>query len=136
MPNYKLIPPKQKYLTLSQIYGTVGSRGVVAYSCKIADSVPEGGFVIAVLNSSDGYAGEIKAFQRQLIKRNPDSVPIYYLRVEKPDSSGRSLVLTYNAIGGGKDEKAIIPLKSKTEEAIGHIPGEHLAKAINTVLKD
>ena len=109
MLNYKTVPPKQRYITLGEIHKSLGSRGVVAYSCKVADSVPEGGFVIAALNETDSDDAAIKAFQRRLAQTNPDYAPIFYLRVEAQGSIKRSLVLTYNANGYGKDETAVIP---------------------------
>ena len=48
MNDYTILPPKQVYITLAQINEKFDCRGVVAYKCKVVDSVPQGGYVIAV----------------------------------------------------------------------------------------
>jgi len=131
MKGFKIIPPKQKYMTISEIHEAFGSRGVVAYSCRIIDSVLEGGVVIAVQDAADVGISEIKAYQRQLRQKNPDKSPIIYLRVEK-DAKMQRLLLTYD--GGGGEKKVTPKLevkKSAAEEAILSVPVSLLAQALS-----
>jgi len=130
MSGYKTVSPPQKYMTISRIYEQFGSRGVVAYSCKIVDSVLEGGVVIAVENENAGSVG-IKEYYRQLRKKHPDKSPIYYLRVE-PGEGHQRLILVYD--GGGGEKKITSKLevkKSRAEEAISQVPTELLAQALS-----
>ena len=134
MKGFKTIPAPQKYMTISRIYDQFGSRGVVAYSCKVINSVLEGGVVVAVEDTGADSAG-IKEYQRQLKKQHPSKSPMYYLRVE-PGEGNQRLILTYDSGGG---EKKVVPKlevkKSEAEQAIEQIPLEFLAEALATSVR-
>ncbi|MCL1842333.1 MAG: hypothetical protein FWF79_00815 [Defluviitaleaceae bacterium] len=130
MKGYKIIPPKQRYMNISQMYDLFGSRGIIAYSCKIVDSVLEGGVVIAVQDEGNADNRGIKDYLRQLQKSHFAQHPMYYLRIEKDEAHNR-LLLTYDNGGG---ERKITPKlevkKSAAEQAISQIPAEYLAQAL------
>jgi hypothetical protein len=130
MKGFKIIPPPQRYMNISQMHDKFGSRGLVAYSCKIVDSVLEGGVVVAVQDENNTDSSGIKAYLRQLRKKHPDKDPIYYLRAEKDEAHDR-LLLTYDY---GRGERKTVPKlevkKSKAEQAIAQIPDEFLAQAL------
>lgn len=130
MKDYKVIPPKQKYLTIAQMFDTFGSRGLVAYSCKIVDSVLEGGVVVAVQNEVGGDTKGIKEYQLNLRRKYPDKDPIYYLRLE-PGKGHQKISLTYDNGGGEKTIRPKLEVKkSEAEEAISQIPDDVLAQAL------
>lgn len=134
MNGFVTIPPKQKYMTLAEIHETYGSRGVVAYSCKMVDAIPEGGFVIAVLEKPDTDNCKLKEYQRQFKQRYPAKTPVYYLRLEI-NEGGRHFTLTYdNGTGEKKAAPRIEIKKTEAETAIAQIPDELLAKALATAL--
>ena len=135
MKGFKTVPSPQKYMSISRIYDEFGSRGVVAYSCKVVDSVLEGGVVIAVEDEAGADNSGIKDYHRQLRKKHPDKSPIYYLRVEQDEKSKR-LLLTYD--GGGGEKKVTPKLevkKSEAQQAIEQVPFELLAQALSTSVK-
>ena len=133
MSTFKTIPPKQKYMTIPEMYRNFESRGIIAYSCKIVNSVLEGGVVIAVQDEADADSGEIKKYQRQLRKQHPDKAPIYYLRLE-PGEGNQRISLTYD---NGSGEKKIMPklevVKSEAEQALSSVPTDLLAQALATI---
>jgi len=117
-------------MTVSDMYRAFGSRGVVAYSCKIVDSVLEGGVVIAVQNEGVTDTTEIKTYQRKLRKMHPEKDPIYYIRMEQ-DEKYKQVVLIYD---WGNGERKVAPKlevkKSEAEQAIEAIPDNILAQAL------
>ena len=131
MKGFTIIQPKQRYMTVPEIHEAYGSGGVIAYSCKIKDSVLEGGFVIAVQDKADTES--FKKFQLQFKKKYPGKEPVCYLRVEAGENG--SLKLTYDS---GAGEKTALPAmtvkKSEAESALERIPIEHIARAIITNL--
>jgi len=132
MSGIKTIPPKQKYLTLSEIYKTYGTRGVVAFSCTILDSVPQGGYVIAVQDGSDKDYSMLKEYRRQLQAKYPNKKSVCFLRLE-PGTNGAPLLLTYDS--GNGDVKTIPKIKKDVQESVESIPDETLALALSTALK-
>jgi len=132
---FKTIPPKQRYMTLAEIHETYGSRGVIAYSCKVADSVPEGGFVIAVQDEANTDYKSLKEYHRQIKQKYPSKEPVYFLRVETAES-GKYLKFIYdNGIGERTALPKIEVKKSEAEGAINRIPDEILAQALITSLR-
>jgi hypothetical protein len=115
---YKVIPPKQKYMTVDEIRATFKSRGVVAYACKASSGVPLGGFVIAVQEKPDSR--DIKEYMRQFKKKFRDKEPVYYLRVGKD-------ALVYD---NGSGEVNIAPEKTPLDD----VPLEFIALALSTAL--
>ncbi|MCL1863728.1 MAG: hypothetical protein FWF78_09195 [Defluviitaleaceae bacterium] len=131
--SYKTVTAPQKYLTITQMHQNFGSRGLVAYSCKIVEGVLEGGVVIAVMNEGDIDSREIKAYQRELRKKHPDKDPICFLRVEKDEEYDR-LLLTYDNGGGERKIKPKLEVKkSDAEKAVAAIPAGVLALALKQV---
>ncbi|MCL2851418.1 MAG: hypothetical protein FWE20_00060 [Defluviitaleaceae bacterium] len=135
MKGFKTIPPKQKYMTFNEIHKEYGSRGVVAYSCKTAGSVPEGGFVIAVQDKAGADNSGIKEYQVQLLRKYPAKAPIYYLRVEAGEGANHFSVVYDNGSGERNCLSKIEIKKSRAEEAISFIPDEILAQAISSSFK-
>ena len=70
-------------MALAEIYERFGSRSVVAYSCKVSDSAPEGGFVIAVQNAAANSDARLKEYHRQLKIKYP-ARPRFITFVWKP----------------------------------------------------
>ena len=135
MKGFKTVPPKQRYMTLAEIHEAYGSRGVVAYSCKVVDVVPEGGFVIAVQDTTAADNSGLKEYQRQLIKQYPAKAPIYYLHMESANNGQRYTLYYDNGVGEKKAITKIEVKKSDAEEAIERIPDELLARALITAFK-
>jgi len=130
MRGYKIVPPKQRYLNISQMHNLFGSRGIVAYSCRIVDSVLEGGVVIAVQDEGNTDNRGIKEYFHQLRKEHPDKSPIFYLVIERDEEHDR-LLLTYDNGGGERKIKPMLEVKkSAAEKAIAQIPPEFLAQAL------
>ena len=135
MKGYKTVAAPQKYMTVKQMFQHFGSRGLVAYSCKIVEGVLEGGVVIAVLDTEETDSSELKAYQRELRKKHPDKDPIYFLRVEKDDQYDR-LLLTYdNGTGERKIKPKLEVKKSDIEKAVSAIPANLLAEALKSANK-
>lgn len=135
MNGFVTIPPKQKYMTLSEICETYGSCSVVAYSCKVIDSVPNGGFVIAVQDKPGTDNSKLKEYQRQFMQKYPAKAPVYYLRMETT-RGGQYLTLIYdNGTGEKKTTLRIEVKRTESETVIERIPDELLAKALVTALK-
>ena len=136
MKGFKTVAPPQRYMNISQMHEAYGSRGIVAYSCKIVDSVLEGGIVIAVQNEGNSDSSDLKTYQRQLRKKHLDKNPIFYLRIER-DEAHQRLILFYD---GGGGEKRVIPKlevkKSAAEEAVSRIPLDLLAQALSSKFKE
>lgn len=134
---FTTIPPKQRYMTLVEIHDVYGSRGVVAYSCKTVDNVPEGGFVIAIQDKSSN-SSRLKEYQQQLKQKYPAKAPIYYLRVDKVESSG-CFTFTYDNGTGERKLKTAPKIeeakKTEAEIALERIPDEFLAKALATAIR-
>ena len=129
MNDYTILPPKQAYMTLAQISEKFGCRGVVAYKCKVVDSVPQGGYVIAVQNKADEDYNGLREYLRQLKKKYPDKSPIYFIRFNNG-------VIAYDDGLSVKSAKPAIEFKdSPALEAINSIPDELLAKALSSGLK-
>jgi len=105
MKGYQTVPPPQKFMTVKEIFLTYGPRGVVAYSCKVSNSVLVGGCVIAVQTTPGADTTMMKMYMSQLKQRYPDKAPIYYLRVAEERTRG-GLILTYDS---GVGEKTIAP---------------------------
>jgi hypothetical protein len=103
MTGYKVIPPKQKYMTTDEIRETYKSRGVVAYACNVSAGCPLGGYVIAVQEKPDSR--EIKEYMRQLKQKFRSKEPVYYIRVEKD-------TLVYD--GGSGEIKTVKPIEINT----------------------
>lgn len=127
--NYKLIPPKQKYMDLPKIYATYGLKMVVAYSCKVVNNMPMGGYVIAVQDNLKGSVADLKSYMKQLKQRFPNKEPFYCISIKEDG-------ITYD---NGKGEVKKLPeiVEKKTSELqrnLENIPDEILAKALATVL--
>ena len=137
--NYTVIPPKQKYMTLAQIRETYGNRGVVAYSCKVANSVPLGGYVIAVQDKPGKENEDLRAYQRAIKKQHPDKNPIYYFCLEDVQGNPIKDVIIPDEPASVGEAAAPLPnieiKKSALEEAVANIPEEILAKALSTSMK-
>ena len=137
--NYTVIPPKQKYMTLAEIRKAYGNRGVVAYSCKVANSVPLGGYVIAVQDKPGKDNEDLRAYQRAIKKQYPDKNPVYYFCLE--DNKGNptnDVIASDDQTSSREAEAPLIKIeikKSALEEAIANIPEEVLAKALSTSMK-
>jgi len=131
--NYKIIPPKQKYLTLDAIYEEYGSRPVAAYRCKLQDNAPVGGYIIAVLNHAEGETDSLKRYIKHLKSRYTAKEPIYFLRVEKT-KAGTYLVTHDNGEGEIKSAPKIELKKSKTQSTLEETPDDVLALALITAL--
>jgi len=130
--NYKIIPPKQKFLTLDAIYEVYGSHPVVAYRCKLQDDVPTGGYVVAV-NHSESDTDSLKSYVRQLKSRYPAKEPIYFLRVEKT-RAGTYLVTNDNGDGEKQSAPKIEIKKSQLQSTLEDTPDDVLALALITAL--
>jgi hypothetical protein len=161
MKDFKTVPPPQKYRSLSEIYDTFQTRGVVAYGCKTEDGIPLGGYVVAVQDApapastytsgnmqnagKTGTAGGIKPaprpqpgikeYLRQFKEKFKDKEPIFYMRVLK-DETIDQILLTYD---NGSGEKKALPKievkKSKEQKAVEGIPDEFLALALASSLR-
>ena len=130
--NYKIIPPKQKFLTLDAIYETYGSHPVVAYRCKLQDDVPIGGYVVAV-NHSESETDSLKSYVRQLQARYPAKEPIYFLRVEKTKAG--TILVTHDDGNGEKQSAPKIEIKkSMLQSTLEDTPDDVLALALITAL--
>ena len=57
MRDYKIVPPKQKYMNLPAIFASFGPRPVVAFNCTMENKAPMGGYVIAVQNLPEPAGG-------------------------------------------------------------------------------
>ena len=127
--NYKIVPPKQKYMDLPKIYATYGSTPVVAYKCKVVADTPMGGYVVAVLNEPDESSEGLKAYLRQLKNRFAAKEPIYYISI-------REDALIYdNGSGEVKGLPAIVLKEpSEVERAVNNIPDELIARALASAL--
>jgi hypothetical protein len=147
MKDYKIIPPPQKYRSLSEIYDAFQTRGVVAYGCKTEEGIPLGGYVTAVQDSAQAGPGKgnmenkphaqpgIKEYLRQLKERFKDKEPIFYMRVLK-DETIDQVLLTYD--NGGGEKKALPKIeikKSKEQKSVEGIPDEILAIALASSLR-
>ena len=129
--NYKVMPPPQKFLELPQIYAHFGSRPVVAYGCKVVNTTPMGGHVIAVQDQADEPAEGIKAYMMQLKGRFPEKEPIFFLCIREDAiiyDKGQGNVRTLPEIMEKKPTKA--------ERAVLNLADETLAKALASALKD
>ena len=133
MKNIKIAPPPQRYMNLAEIYKRFGDMGVVAYSCKITDGVPDGGFVVAVQDGPNPR--DIKEYLRQFTKKFPTKRPILYIKVPFAQE-GRPLAIIYD--NGTGEKKALPPIeirKSEAERLIDQIPEDVLALMISTAFK-
>ena len=101
MKGFRTIPPKKHYMTLAQIHETYGSDGVVAYSCKVTNDVPEGGFVIIIQETDTTDSKILIEYLRQVKLKYPDKDPMYYLRMETVEGS-QEYELTYDNGTGEK----------------------------------
>jgi spermidine synthase len=135
MDGFATIPPKQKYMSVTDIYEAYGSRGVVAYSCKVADCVPEGGFIIAVSDSQFADNKELKKYQRQLKQKFPGKAPVFYIRAEEAAGGGRLIIIYDDGTGEKKAAPRIEFKKSEAEKSIERVPDEFIAKALSSALK-
>ena len=130
MKTFKTIPPKQKYMSIPEMYRTFGSCGIIAYSCKVVDSVLEGGVVCAVQNENEKDTTEIKAYMNNMRKKHPDKKPFFYLSI-KPGEKNQRYSITYDNGGG---EKTLMPKlevrKSESEEKIESVPVDFIAQAL------
>jgi hypothetical protein len=132
---FKTIPPKQKYMSLAEIYKTFGSRAVVAYGCRVKGGAPLGGYVIAVQDGGGGYA-QLKEYMRQFAGKYPARKPVFFIRFEAGDTEDK-LNFVYDsgsveAVSDTVDE--IKEVKSKIEKIVDTIPAELLAQALKTSL--
>jgi len=130
MKNIRIAPPPQRYMNLAEIYKRFGDRGVVAYSCKFTDGVPDGGFVVAVQDGPNPK--DIKEYLRQFMRKYPARGPILYIKVPFA-REGRPLAIVFD--NGAGEKKALPPIeikKSKSERLIEQIPEDVLALMIST----
>lgn len=128
------LPAPQKYMTLAQIRETYGSRAVVAYSCSVVDSVPLGGYVIAVQDKVGGNCAQLREFQRNLKKTYPDKKPVFYFCLED-GATNNAVCIRYL---DEKTEKVLPEIKIKKppiEEALAKIPADILAQALSMSIK-
>jgi hypothetical protein len=121
-------------MDLTEIHKKYGTLGVVAYSCKLSDGVPEGGLVIAVQEGVD--SGGIKEYLRQFKKKFPNKGPVCYIRVPIANQ-GKPLALVYD---NGTGEKKALPKleerkKSEPERLMSLVPDEALALIIASAFK-
>ena len=127
--NLKVVPPQQKYLGLPKIYAVYGSRPVVAYKCKMRNDMPMGGYVIAVLNTSEEPTDGLKAYMKQLKERFAEKEPICYICVRE------DIIIYDKGEGEVKTLPEIVEKEpSKTHRALEGIPDDILARALITAL--
>jgi len=136
MKDFKTVAPKQRYMSIEEIYKAFGDRAVVAYSCELEDGVPAGGYVVAVANeSAPGQSTGLAEYHRQFALKYTEKAPVYRLRA-RPDETGERLTLTYDGGAGEKSAAQKIELKiSAAEEAISSLPYEIIAEAVRSALK-
>ena len=95
LKDYKTVAPPQKYMKISLIYETFGSKPVVLYRCELDErGTPLGGHAIAVHNQSNGSNEGLKEYMKQFKQKHAELEPIICLHIqEKPDTLG--LILKY-----------------------------------------
>src|SRR5262245_49548784 len=108
MRGFRIVPPPQRYMTLTEIYEKFNTKGVVAYSCKTDGEVPEGGFVVAVQEGPS--LRDIKAYLRQFAQKFPERAPVCFLRVPLA-SEGKPLAFIYDY--GAGEKKALPKIEKK-----------------------
>jgi hypothetical protein len=137
MTGFKTIPPKQRYMTLAEIYESYGERAVVAYHCRVKDAAPLGGFVIAVQDKPEKEYKRLKEYMNQFQSKYPQRKPVFFIRFEEGEKENH-LTFVYDSgsneiIKDSVDE--IKEKKSKMERTVEKIPAELLAKALSTHLR-
>lgn len=134
MRGFKTVPPPQKYMSLTQIYESFGTQGVVAYSCGMDGDAPTGGYVVAV--QAGDSARDIKTYLRQFKEKFPNKEKVCYIRVPIFEQ-GKPLGIIYDT--GAGDRKALPKLEapqiSQQERLVSMIPDDILAKMIETAFK-
>jgi len=94
------------------------------------DTVPAGGYVVAVQDGPD--ARRLKEYLRQFKQKFPAKEPVYYMKVVK-SPNGPHFALIYD---DGTDEKQALPKietrQSEPERLVSHIPDEILAQMIKS----
>jgi len=135
LKDFAVIPPKQKYMTLAEIRATYGSRGVVAYSCKVMDSVPQGGFVIAVQKRTSTDSNMLKEYMRQFKKQYPNKKLVYYFRFEETEADAPLSFVYDNGAGEVKGLSKIEVKKHKGQTMMETMPDELLAQVLMTSLR-
>ena len=130
--SYTIIPPQQKYMTVSGIYEAFGTRPVIAYNCIVEGGIPQGGYVIAVQNELDTPTSEIKHYMSQLKKKYSSKEPIYYMRAKLSETG--SLRVSFSD-GKKKDNLPSVNAQLSTEEKTADLPDKDLARAVSTALK-
>ncbi|MCL2202884.1 MAG: hypothetical protein FWB88_02960 [Defluviitaleaceae bacterium] len=134
MRGFKIVPPPQRYMSLTEIHTRFGTQGVVAYSCKMNGDEPEGGHVVAV--QEGGNLRDIKEYLRQFKLKFPNRAPVCYIRVPIA-AEGKPLGFIYDhGTGEKKGVPRIEPRKpSQAERLINHIPEDVLALMIGAAFR-
>lgn len=128
--NYQVVPPKQKFMDLQKIFATFGSRPLVAYSCKVVNETPMGGYVIAVQTAMNESTAGIKEYMRQLKERHSEKEPIYYICIREDG------IIYDNGDGEVKTLPEIMEKKpSKVQKKVESVSDEVIAKALASSLK-
>lgn len=131
MRGFKIVPPPQRFMTLAEIHNRFGTQGVVAYSCRLDDDIPEGGYVVAVQDGANLYG--IKQYLKQFKEKFPQKDPICFMRVPI-FHEGKPLAVVYNHGDGEKKGLPKIELRkpSKAERLIDMIPDDVMALMLST----
>ena len=116
-------------MRIEQIKEKFGARGVVAFSCRSKDSVPTGGFVVAVQNEPTEDYDDLRAYLCQFKKKYPDKGPVFFLRLDGE-------TLTYD--NGNTAKTALRKLEiieSYAMQTLKALPAKTLAKALSSSIK-
>jgi len=118
---------------MQEIRDTYGSLGVVAYSCKVVDSVPLGGYVIAVQEGVNKTGNnELRSYQKKLRETRPDLRPVFYFCLEEGMHGERS----HPCSSTGSIQSKLPEIRSKypscAEKFLNSLPDEVLAGVVKT----
>jgi len=134
--DFKIISSKHRFMTISDIHKNFGSRGVVAFSCKVEGDMFKGGYVAAISDVENGEDKNIKIFLKKFRNRFPEKDPTYYLRLKIAENSKYIEIYYDDGHGERKSIPTIEEVKpSEIEQAVNSIPSDILAQAIMSSFK-